>query len=135
MKQLSVYLHFNGNCREAMEFYKKCLGGELNLHTFAGSPMEAQAPPSEREKVLHAILETDGMVLVADDMLESRQVTFGDNFSLYVSAASMKEIQAQFNKLAEGGKVTQPITKAPFGYFGVLLDKFGISWIFRSEKP
>lgn len=135
MAQLNAYIHFNGNCREAMEFYKKCLGGSLELSTFAGSPMESQVPPAMKDKIIHSRLEADGMVIIADDMTRPGMVTVGNNISLCIQSTSMNEIEAYFTKLAEGGKVVQPLTKAFFGVFGVISDKFGISWIFQANKP
>ena len=52
MTQLNAYIHFNGNCREAMEFYKNCFGGNLQISTFAGSPMESQVPPALKDKII-----------------------------------------------------------------------------------
>ncbi len=45
MTQLFPYLRFNGNCREAMNFYKSCLGGELILQTVANRPSRRKCPP------------------------------------------------------------------------------------------
>jgi PhnB protein len=135
MIKLSPYIHFNGNCREAMEFYRKCLGGNLVLSTFADSPMVAQTPPAMKDKIIHSRLETDGIVIVADDMTRPGVVTVGNNISLYVQGAGLKEIEVYFSKIAEGGKVTQPLTEAFFGVFGIINDKFGISWIFQADRP
>jgi PhnB protein len=57
MAQMNAYLHFNGNCREAMTFYKECLGGELNMQAVGESPMAAQMPPQIHTNILHASLE------------------------------------------------------------------------------
>ena len=56
MTQISAYLNFNGNCREAMTFYKNCLGGELSLQTVEGSPMEAGCPAGVKHQILHSSL-------------------------------------------------------------------------------
>lgn len=135
MVQLNAYIHFNGNCRDAMEFYKKCFGGNLEILTFAGSPMESQVPPSVKNKIIHSRLVADGIVIIADDMMRSGVITVGNNISLYVQAANLKEIEIFFTRLAEGGKVTQALTQAFFGMFGIINDKFGISWIFQADSP
>lgn len=135
MPQLNVYIHFNGNCREAMEFYQKCLGGSLNLSTFAGSPLESQVPANMKDKIAHSRLEANGMIIAADDMMRPGVVTVGNNISLLVQSVSLKEIEPYFSRLAEGGKVVQPLTKAFFGTFGIINDKFGISWVFQADKP
>jgi PhnB protein len=134
MVQLNAYLHFNGNCREAMEFYKECLGGNLTMSTYAGSPMEWQMPAALKDKIIHSRLETSGMVIIADDMTRPGVVTVGNNISLCIQSKETKEIEPYFSKLAEGGVVNQPLTKAFFGVFGIINDKFGISWIFQAEK-
>ena len=135
MVQLNAYIHFSGNCREAMEFYKKCLGGNLELSTFAGSPIESQVPAAMKNKIIHSRLEAGNMVIIADDMTSPGIVTVGNNISLCIQGVHLKEIEPYFLKLAEGGKVTQPLTKAFFGVFGIINDKFGISWIFQADNP
>ncbi len=135
MARLNAYIHFNGSCREAMEFYRKCLSGKLELQTYAGSFMESQVPPAHKDKILHSRLDADGMVIVADDMMRPGVVTVGNNISLYIQGTSQAEIEPYFSKLAEGGKVVQPLTKAPFGVFGIINDKFGISWILQADRP
>ena len=58
MAQLNAYLHFSGDCREAMNFYKACLGGELNLMVVGDSPMAAQMPPGAKNNIMHALLKS-----------------------------------------------------------------------------
>ncbi len=134
MVQLNAYIHFLGNCRDAMEFYQKCFGGELKLSTYAESPMASQVPSALQGQIIHSRLESKGMVIIADDMVRPGVVTIGNNISLCLQSMSVKEIEAYFSKLAEGGEVTQPLTKAFFGVFGIINDKFGISWIFQADK-
>jgi PhnB protein len=134
MTQLNAYIHFNGNCREAMEFYKNCFGGNLQISTFAGSAMESQVPPALKDKIIHSRLEADGMIIIADDMTRPGVVTVGNNISLCLQSTDVKDIEPYFSKLAQGGKVNQPLTKAFFGVFGIINDKFGISWIFQADR-
>ena len=135
MAQLNPYIHFNGNCREAMEFYRNCLGGDLQLQTFAESAMASQVPPAIKDKIIHSRLEANDMVIIADDMTRPGVVTAGTNISLCIQSSSLKEIEPYFQKMAEGGNVFQPLTKAFFGVFGIIRDKFGISWIFQADNP
>ena len=72
MKPLTPYLMFDGNCREAMEFYKSCFGGELQVMTFGEAPEDAcpgGTKPTEenKNKVMHACLTSDDCVLMASD--------------------------------------------------------------------
>jgi PhnB protein len=132
MVKLDLCIHFNGNCREAMDFYHRCLGGNLQLLTFAQSPMVSQVPESMRDKIIHSRLEADGMVIDADDVNRTGGITH--NISLYMQGSSSKEIEPSFSKLAEGGKIVRPLTQAFFGNFGMINDKFGISWMFRADN-
>jgi len=68
MTQINSYLTFNGNCREAMHFYKDCLGGELNLQTIGQSPMADKMPAQMKEYILHATLIKDAMVLMGSEV-------------------------------------------------------------------
>jgi PhnB protein len=133
MVNLHVYIHFSGDCRAAMEFYKNCFGGNLTLSTFAGSPMESQVPANMKDKIIHSRLESGNIIIVADDMTHPGVVTAGNNVSLYIQGSSQPEIESYFSKLAEGAKSVQPLTKAFFGTFGIINDKFGISWIFQTD--
>ena len=67
MGQLNTYLTFNGNCREAMNFYKTCLGGELSLQTIGESPMAEKMPAKMKDCILHSTLANDAMVIMATD--------------------------------------------------------------------
>ena len=69
MTQIYAYLNFNGNCREAMTFYKECLRGELTLQTVEGSPIEAQCPTAMKHQVLHASLMKNGLLLMGSHMI------------------------------------------------------------------
>lgn len=69
MAQLSPYLSFNGNCKEAMEFYHACLGGELSVMRVADSPMKDQSPAEIQNNVIHARLAAGDLVFMASDTL------------------------------------------------------------------
>ncbi len=131
MAQLNPYLHFNGNCQEAMRFYRDCLGGELKMQTVGESPMAAQAPKESHNQVIHSVLERDGFVLMASDMMEPGEVIRGNTLTLCLVCSSKQEIQTLFSKLSAGGKVTHPLKEEFFGTFGDLTDKFGFNWMFQ----
>ena len=134
MKLLSPYLAFNGNCREAMDFYRECLGGELKLMTMGESPMAAQIPAEARNRVMHATLTFDGMVLMASDMMESKRPVRGNRISVCVSGPDKKEIETCFTKMSAGGKINSPLKEEFFGLYGALIDKFGIAWMFQGGQ-
>ncbi len=135
MTQISPYLHFDGNCREAMTFYKECLGGELTLQTVGESPMASQMPADAQEKILHASLKNGGIALMASDMVGPEGVKKGNAVSLTLLCSSKAEIETFFSKLSAEGKVAHPLKEEFFGTYGDLTDKYGINWMFNYEKP
>ncbi len=68
MTQINPYINFDRNCREAMNFYKECLGGELALQTVKGSPIEVQCPAAMKHQILHATLMKDALIVMGSDM-------------------------------------------------------------------
>ncbi len=127
---LDAYLFFNGNSREAMEFYKSVFGGELTVKTFGEIPGEK---PEEMqgmdERVMHATLKGGAINLMSSD--STRKDKFGESFiSLSLSGTDEEALRGLFDKLAEGAKVTQPLKKEFWGdIFGGLTDKFGVDWM------
>ena len=134
MTQLNAYLHFNGNCREAMTFYKDSLGGELVMQTVGESPMAGQMPAAQRKNILHASLTNKGMALMGSDMNGPGGVKHGNAISLTVVCSSKTEIEALSAKLSAGGKVLHPLKEEFFGTYGDLTDKYGIHWMLNYDK-
>lgn len=135
--QLSPYLHFNGNCQEAMNFYKSVLGGELEINKFAAfdSP-EMPVSDDQKDKVMHAWLKNDSISLMGSDGMPGRTANIGDNISISISGTDEVELTGFFNGLGEGGTVTMPLAKQVWGdSFGMLTDKFGIHWMVNISTP
>lgn len=126
---LNPYLSFRDNAREAMEFYHSVFGGELTTSTFAD--FRASDDPAEQDKVMHSMLSTrNGLVLMASDTPNRMDFTPGNNFSVSLSGEDEAELRGYWRKLSEGGTVTMPLDKAPWGdTFGMCVDKFGIAWL------
>ncbi len=134
MKNLNTYLTFNGNCREAMTFYGRCLGGEPRIMPFADMPGE-KAPGSEN-LVMHACLTMGEASLMASDTMPGQPVQPGGNFSINVTCDSLDEIERLFAALGEGGTVIMPLADTFWGArFGMLRDRFGIQWMVNFELP
>lgn len=135
MIQISPYLTFNGNCREAMTFYRECLGGELTFQTVAETPIADQCPAGMQDQIMHSMLEKDGAVLMATDMTQSKGVKPGNDMAISLNFDSEEEINRCYNKLSSEGKVIEP-PKESFGnsIFGVLQDKYGKVWMLKYEK-
>jgi len=132
---LTPYLLLDGTCQPAMQFYQRCLGGELTLTLVGDSPMKAAFPAALHHKVLNARLVSANLVLSASDWLRPQQVPVqGNTVCLYLSDGSSADLKALFAKLAEGAQVTDPLKDEPFGTYGALNDKFGIRWMFHAAK-
>jgi PhnB protein len=129
--QINPYLTFNGNCREAMTFYKECFGGNLTLQTVAESPMANQWPADVQQNILHAMLQNNSLVLLASDMAAREGVVRGNTISLSILCSSDEEINTFFSNLSQGAKVTHPLHKFFAGTIGALTDKFGMNWLFK----
>ena len=127
MQALTPYLAFNGTCREAMEFYKSILGGNLEMMTFENSPPEM--PVADKTKIMHATLTVDSLVLMASDS-PSHPIEMGNSVSLSFNCNTLEEINSLYARFAVGGKETMPLQDTFWGArFGILTDKFGIHWM------
>src|SRR6266498_704527 len=132
MANMNAYVMFNGNCREAFEFYKSCFNGQLTLQTVGESPVAAQWPAETHNRVLHTMLTKDSLILMGSDFMDSgTSYSVGNAISLCLVCSSHEEIQSLFATLGEGGKVNHPLKEEFFGTFGDLTDKFGITWMFQ----
>ena len=134
MAQINAYLTFNGNCREAMMFYKECLGGELSLQIVGGSPIESEMPRESKQKILHSSLVNDNLVLLASDIVEKDKLIKGNTISLSLNCTSEEEIQSYFSKLSEGGQIAHPLHQFFAGTMGALTDKFEKDWLLYYEN-
>ncbi|MDA3642527.1 VOC family protein [Saccharopolyspora indica] len=131
--QLNPCITFNGNARQAMEFYRQVFGGELEVGTIAdfGSP---EAPNAD--KVMHSRLDTPGgYTLMAWDFPDDRPghppYRPGNDVALFLGGDD-GELRDFFHKLAEGGVVTLPLERQVWGdEAGSVVDKFGITWMFN----
>lgn len=135
MAQLNPYLNFNENCREAMNFYKDCLGGELFLQTVGESPaMAAQMPPHMKDSILHSSLNNGEWVIMASDLNRDARIE-GNNIHLCINCKTEDELNSFFSSLSAGAMVTEPLGDMPWGAkFGSLTDKYGMHWMFNYEK-
>ena len=131
------YLFFDGRCEEALDFYRRTLGAEVTrLMRFKESPEPHQPgmlPPGSENKVMHASFRIGESVLMASDGRCQGQPKFeGMALSLFVNTAD--EGETMFAALSEGGKVQMPMTKTFFSErFGMVADRFGVSWMILVE--
>ena len=135
MTQINLYLTFSGNCREAMTFYKECLGGDLNFQTVGESPLADKMPPQMKDCILHATLTKGSMILQGSDMTLDSGLIKGNSVSLSLNCSSQEEIKTCYTKLSTDGEATHPIEDTFWGaMFGDLTDKFGNHWLLNFTK-
>jgi PhnB protein len=137
------YLFFNGRCEEAIQFYKTAVGAELQMmmrHKDNPTPPQdsssqgCRLPAGSEEKVMHASFRIGETVVMASDGMCSGEPSF-DGFSLSVSLAGEAEAKAAFAKLSEGGKINMPVSKTFWSpAFGMLVDRFGVSWMITVQS-
>lgn len=132
----NIYIHFNGNCEEAFQFYEKVLGAKIqNVFRFAGSPMDGQIPEEWKNKVMHARLTIGDKTIMGSDAPPGRY-TKPSGFSINIDSKDVAEAERVFNALAEGGQVHMPFAETFWAKrFGMLIDKFEIPWMVNVEKP
>ena len=139
MKAFNPYLIFNGNCRQAMEFYAKSLGADLQVMTYGEGPgggPGCEIPLEARDKDMHARLQKGSAILMASDATPDRAVSLGTNFWVNLDCESVPEIERSFSALSDGAKITMPLQGTFWAArFGMLTDKFGINWMFNLEQP
>ena len=128
---LNPYLTFRGRAREAMTFYQSVLGGQLDVMTFADMGGMGVAE-GESDLVMHSALSVPESVQLMGADVPSHMDTGGDitNGSISLSGDDAATLRGWFEKLAEGGTVTVPLEKAPWGdSFGMLTDRYGVDWM------
>ena len=134
--QVQPYLFFEGRCEEALEFYKKALGANVEfLMRFKESPTPPPGMRKETEnKVMHACFRVGEAQIMASDGHASGKPSF-QGFSLSLDAKDETHAKKLFDGLADGGQVRQPLTKTFFSpAFGMVADKFGVGWMVINPK-
>jgi PhnB protein len=134
--QMDPYLHFNGNCEEAFNFYAKALGGKITFKTTYGeAPKEAQSSPDFANKIMHMRLDLNGRVLMGSDVPADRYQA-PQGFSMSLSAKDAAEADRLFNEMSKNGKIIMPIQQTFWSpRFGMFADQFGVPWMVNTEQP
>jgi len=132
--KLNPYVLFAGNAREAMEYYEKVFGGELEVHLFSemGTPADQGG-----DKLMHASLESPtGFTLMASDLPPGMELTTGNQISISLSGHDDAELRGYWEKLSDGGTVTTALEKQMWGdVFGTCTDRFGVNWMVNIGQP
>lgn len=130
---IQPYLFFDGRCEEAIEFYRGAVGAEVTrlLH-FKDSPEPPQpgmVPPGAENKVMHASFRIGDTTVMASDGRCQGKPSF-QGFSLSLIVPDEAEAQRLFSALGAGGQVQMPLSKTFFSAaFGMVADRFGVSWM------
>ncbi len=142
MATVNVYLTFNGNCRQAFEFYKSAFGGEFPyIGTFGEMPPQdgKELPQEDKDKIMHvSLLISQETMLMGSDTGGEWASNFkeGNNFSVSINAESREEADKLFNGLSQDGQITMPLADTFWGaYFGMFTDQFGINWMVNYDDP
>ncbi|MCT4477653.1 VOC family protein [Peribacillus sp. NPDC101481] len=135
---VDAYLNFNGNCRQAVEFYAEVFGTELpNIMTFGETPPNPDftLPEEAKDLVMHTRLNINGSNIMFSDTFPGMPFVEGNNISLAYVSNDLDEIKSIFNKLSEGGTVGVELQETFWSkIYGQLTDKFGIKWQFNFES-
>lgn len=133
------YLIFNGNCEEALEFYRSALGAEVSIMRFAEMPPSEEMPLSDawKEKIMHAELKLDeGQTLYLSDTFEGGSVAVGNNVNVHIDVDTKGDVSRFFDAFSDGATITMPVEEQFWGaVYGSLIDKYGIVWGFHYEMP
>lgn len=129
---ITPYLFFGGRCEEALAFYGKALGATVDVvMRFDQSPDPVPAgmlAPGFETKVMHSSFRVGGNTILASDGCDPGSGFHG--FSLALSVDTEAEADKAFHALADGGKVTMPLTKTFWSpRYGMVTDRFGIAWM------
>ena len=131
--KLTPYIHFEGNAEEAMNFYAEALGGAIiAISRYGDSPMPSDE--DYKDKVIHGRVQFGENVIMISDTFKGNAVQAGGNIQLSIELSEEGQIDDVFKKMSEGGTVTMDLQDTFWGArFGMLKDKFGVSWMFNYE--
>jgi len=133
-QQATPYFIFNGNAKEALEFYKNLFQAEItNVQTFGEA--DFPTPPEMDDKIMHARLEKGSLLLMFSDAFQNQTVEVGNNISLALEFTSEKEIQAVYQSLSKEGTVMMELQDTFWGAkFAKVKDIFGVIWDLNFTK-
>jgi PhnB protein len=131
--KLVTYLHFTGQCEQALNFYAECLGGTvIQLTRMGDSP--GKTPETHKNLIMHARLKIGDDLLYMSDTMQGNNTVKGNNISLSLDLHDIKKMDDIFARLSAGGKILMPLADQFWGArFGMLEDLFGIQWMLNCE--
>lgn len=134
--RIEPYLFLEGRCDEAIAFYRHALDAELlMLMRYGDSPDPHACGPVDPAKVMHAALRVGDTMLLLSDGLAGGAPRF-EGIALSLAIDDDAGARRCFDALADGGSVTSPLAATFFARsFGMLTDRFGVSWMVLTPKP
>ncbi len=134
MEAIIPYLNFNGNAKEALDFYAQALDGKVTQSSTFGEANMAQNE-SMKDKILHAVFEAGALKFMVSDCPPGVNVKEGDMVSLSLNFNDAELIESTFTALSDGGNITMPMQDTFWGArFGMAKDKYGVHWMFNHDK-
>ena len=132
--QISIHLHFDGQCEVAFRFYQRLLGGEITtMMKYGDSPLADTVEPRWRDRILHATLKLGDQELLGADVMP-KDYARPQGFSVLLSLGGLAEAKRVFDALADGGRIHMPFQKTFWSEgFGVVTDRFGAPWEIASS--
>ncbi len=132
--QITPYLSFDGNAKQALEFYKEVLGAEIiGLQTFGEA--DYPTPPEADQRVMHAKLSKGDISLMFSDTFPGQSVVVGNNITLTLEPESEEEIQNLYDSLMKNGKALMELEDTFWGAkYGRVQDQFGVIWELNYQK-
>lgn len=137
MISINPWINFNGNAKEAFDFYKSVFGGEftkvVKLKDIASS--EFQVSLEDENKILRIELPIGKNILIGNDVPSFLGVVNEreNRSKILINTISKEEAEEVFNKLSMDGEIEMQMGTSPWGtYFGSFRDKYGIEWIIES---
>ncbi|KZZ84979.1 VOC family protein [Bacillus sp. SJS] len=133
-KQAAPYLSFNGNAREALEFYKELFEGEISeIQTFGQA--DFPTPPEADDRIMHARFTKGPLFFMVSDSFPGQSVTKGSNVALVIEPESSEEIETLYARLSEKGTVHMELQDTFWGArYAKVEDPFGVTWDLNFEK-
>ncbi len=130
--KFEVFINFDGNCREAVEFYAKVFKSEVkSLMTYEQAPPDPNyaLPESDKDRVMYADVQIGNLTAMFMDMPSGMPLIKGNNITPTISVNDIEEVKRLYNELKADGKVEMELQKTFYSdLYGMVTDKFGLIW-------
>jgi PhnB protein len=133
MKTFNPYINFSGHCQDALAFYETTLNGKVVMRQTFGQAPQAVSGVNPAH-IMHAEFKAEGIYFMATDGLDPTAATVSHKITLNIGFDNADEQLTVFNALSEEGEISMPLNETFWGArFGIVKDKFGISWMLNHQ--